>query len=825
MRLILILSVIIALVLAGCLDTDYSKEFTPKQKALLDYGAFGVCKEGVCRAFVCANNTNVLCKGWDFAGFSCPFRSLRGGNCSFYQFKDGQAFEDFSKGLQGDSSLKNKLGFRGFMVGMGSTFGDFANANRYCSNRLDMTVKWLVGNKTVVYQAPDAARAGCFLGENVIPLYILYSDSKNVDVVQSEKIAKTLAGTVPGGERVGPAIITSEMDFDSSDIKVKDAVKAQVIAMRKACKDCIIALAPKMGDADGLALLDDQNVRDSVDIVAYGINSRAYKGACNNPANIFEAARLFSSDSLYKYGKPTLIAYMLFDNSTTEGKCNWINDVLNNPGGSNPYSYFFSSGIFFLSQRGVIGAAPYMYNTSIVNPLKCESCGLGVNDSRFKSFFSWCQTYKTDVQGKPTIGVLGVFSNESGGSCSYAFNPEHLFRTTFVNGDLDTPITPKLRDPEANAWTCEACLNNNATEKFPTYVGTVSLPGVASVSTALGPSTDVCSVYPEIDGLIEQSATLEPGFDPMLVRAVMWAESDFDPCSASNVPESICKTDKYCIGNRDKESNPGSHPPDTKAIIAIDGVKYNTSHCNEARDKYNEQLPPLLAPNDRYFALGVMQVAYTGTGELALPSYVYSDYYSETVPADELACGDGKKYNPFNATHNICLGVRTLADFIKQGDAFVSSHKADLNVKNDTHQKVLGAYMGLHFYNQGIGAAKPRVEKWISDFNNRRKSGGVEIDETYCSVHSGEEGCTSDGRPDVDHCRGIQDFVQFVKLCIPITDDSPVPFTKADSNNYDYGYKILVHYRALTEKCPNSSCPAPLPVRERVDEMRKKGII
>jgi len=129
---------------------------------------------------------------WGRVTSSIGFRadtSLIGGNCSFSVCNQSSFFE-LAKNLQ-SGSFDRIPAF--FFVGQGSTFIDFEQANSYCNNTMKLAVDWLVGKDGEAPAIPAARRAQCYLGHGVIPLYIYYSDGKNISEERTKEIAKSLS--------------------------------------------------------------------------------------------------------------------------------------------------------------------------------------------------------------------------------------------------------------------------------------------------------------------------------------------------------------------------------------------------------------------------------------------------------------------------------------------------------------------------------------------------------------------------------------------------------------------------------------------------------
>jgi hypothetical protein len=405
------------------------------------------CKIGSCYCFVCKNGTNLFGTMTNYVGGRCYFET----NCT----------KTRAANLSSNKETPD-LSIRQFMIGQGPTFSDFSAANPYCSHRLSMAVQWLVATNESPYTLPDPSRVMCFLSKDIIPVYVLYSNGEDINDTRAKKIAEILGtegddlfmGKLSSGP-VGPVIVVTEMDFNESDA---DKVANQVKAINDACNNrqqdevyCMVAVAPKINDFKALDAVMAKVDKDEVDFVAFGVNGN-YVQSCEGP-KIMNQVLNFSQYSLYKYGKPTVIPYIMFDTQGSDigNTCTWSESKM-----MSAYSSFFPRGILSLQERGVIGVAPYSFNSTsygVSNPLKCIDCAVGKNEQRLKSWYSWCQSFTNITRKLPTgastshpSGMLTtIFPNESGGSCDH--NAQIIFCLRCMHRDPEH-IKGALQFPE-----------------------------------------------------------------------------------------------------------------------------------------------------------------------------------------------------------------------------------------------------------------------------------------------------------------------------------------------------------------------------------------
>ncbi len=771
-RLLLLAAIIFVLFqFFGCTGTSsqqYAQQYVAAvNRTRLDTGQNVTCEKGTCWCMLCQNGT-----GWVGTRF---MNSLVGGRCYFDGNCTAEKFQAYLEGRYGSDIFP-----RQFMIGQGPSFADFGEANGYCNNREYMAVQWLIGNERDPYPVPDASQAICLLRQDVMPVYVLYSGGTDINDARARSIGRRLGmegllpassggtGFTPGP--VGPVIIVTEMNFNREDA---DKVARQVRAIDEGCNNnrntnpptihCMIAVAPRMNDSAALdAVMARPGVAERVDLIAFGIDNNMVDGPGKCTAGaVIEAARNFSSFALYKYNKPTIVPYVLFDAAGHDAgnNCRWSEAKA-----AEGYASFFP-GIVTLMQKGVIGVAPYVFNTSsntLSNPLNCVDCTIGKNEGRLRSWFGGCQAYTRVINTisnpsnpyYPSPGMLIYFSNASGTACDYGSNLEMIFRgMSYGDGaqqrDITNPQPPALQPSTVGSLVrCDACVSNRfsispfdfgpASQVAPTYIREdptdLANPANPETTTRISnlPAHLVCYGFPEID-----TASSQRGLDPMLVRAFILGESGFKPCDAAKVCSAEYKRDpnsripgasgKTCFA-------PGIDADDECYDMAFDYMEDPDHVCPIERDNAvdpSDTSPPA-RPRWRWCALGLMQV-------LEPPYTFWSSRYSPTgvdgvrwnilqrsgmpgSPTRENPLGSDLTgpqscspfFNPFNASQNICWGTKKLEVNMRDAQGYLDQYHAgtdpilnwDPNTPDGAEKdRIFRAYIAANLYS-GMWAAK-----------------------------------------------------------------------------------------------------------------------
>ncbi|MFH1784830.1 MAG: hypothetical protein ABH842_00210 [Candidatus Micrarchaeota archaeon] len=811
MRLLAFLLILFGLIITfGCLqrlssgsnlyEQEYMNSFS--YVALADPSQTELCKTGTCLCMVCQNGSNIF----------GPLQSLVGGYCYFETNCTANKTAEIS--LR-QSPYESQL-IHHFMIGQGPTFGDFSYANTFCNNRLGMAVQWLLGSNESPYLEPDASRAMCFLSKDVMPVYILYSNGTDINITQTRKIAQILGeegddlymGRLSTGP-VGPVVVIAEMNFDVSDAV---QVAAQINAINDACGNiragtsskiyCLTAIGPKINDFTALdAVMTElyaNGWEDKLDLIAYGIDGR-YVHSCDG-TKIRQQALNFSAYALYNHSKPTIIPYVLFDPGTndTDNSCTWTEYTV-----VNAYGSFFPLGIQSLQKKGVIGIAPYSFNTTggvgIVNPLNCSNCAVGKTQDRLRAWYGGCQSYtwyaRDATSSNPSGGTLLIFGNESGSVCNQNAQFDYLAGVRFTANDILQQQKSQLNDSLDKYFSCDECIINNISSPMP----------FAFNNKSGTPSDTYCSAFPEVD----QWAGAR-NLDPMLVRAFIITESSFEPCAAAKV----CRAGyggSGCFDNDPSTADECYNKP------AYDYMEDPTGNCTFANaPNWNSA-----QPDWRWCGLGLMQAL--------APPYTFwpAAYRSDGVEGEynyiyELSnLGDGQlaaakscnpiNFNPFNPSDSACLGTWVLEAKLKSAESWIASNRAKLNWAATDEEKdaVFTAYVAAHKYGGSWDSSTrlsthPRCTASIKN-GDCWALGFVEswlFNDEYCASAAGEtdtEHC--DGGIAIklppEKCYGYDDFIKYIREC-------EVPYLKS---NRDSGANKIENFFWLTSKCENSLCP------------------
>jgi len=729
------LLLLLTLLMFGCIDPQYYERSTAGEGAVLDMSLANACPTGDCMCMACDAHGMADPVYAKFYTFSYYYEE-----CKFTKCNE----TDFNTYMNAEPN-NEKMNF--FMIGQGG-FGEFNKANPYCNNSLRMPVKWLDSRYGAgEYPLPDARRAGCFLDKGSIPLYILYSRGQSVSPSRAEEIAHLFSGTILGD--MGPIIITAEFEFNSSNPAIRENVSAQVKAMKRACPDCLIALAPRIWDnsTELEEMFQDQAFNNSVDLFAFGINSHDFN-TCD-PTRIYSDAVQYSEYLLYKYKKPSVWAYILFDNDwSADQSCHWDESLL-----SRAYTDFYTYQPAFPS-TGVIGASLYsMYG---IGSLNCTDCGLfNISGdpiaSRQASWFSNCQGLFATSSVLPI-----VFSNAPGTTCAFGQSAYSYVGDSSFYTEQPVPTEP------AGAWpqfySCDSCM----VEVRPASI-------MISPNTAF--SDRACTDFPVLDVYSDIR-----DIDPAYVRALVWWESGgFDDCEVGT------------------SGAPCGRVTPMYEVVDPDGrcPAYATpSYQRPSKHACDMGLIPVFSPPEDYWAgITFKDWMYAPEGELAIAK----------------ACAGDEKFNPFNVEHNVCLGTYEVAQHIKTAEGIVASNEGRLGltaIKNEYGEEEYENAKGLvTLFIARTQFIAPEVwstygNKWMNDFTKYSN-----YDDHFCSGTSDHQCCDSGHvRYDLRNCCGSSDFISFV------TDDTCWTLT---GTNVEEKYrdpimnakKIMALYLGVREKC------------------------
>lgn len=782
---LLILSLFLLLFLSGCLNVfkgfeDYTKfETSPEYELKMELKD---CPTQNCICFVCKNNS----------ALTPPFNlilssSLKGGTCYFKENCDGDEVQTLIESTE--------KGLMPFMLGVGPRFVDFADANVYCNNTMRMAVQWLtprylIGSKGE-YVLPEEEVTDCLLDKMVIPVYVLYSNNTSVDADRAKVIAEHLKDK-------GPVIIVAEIDFNSDDDAVVEAVKSQIKKMRAICPRvdnenlpyCLLAVAPKMGDKKGLDAVMAE-VAEDVDLIAFGVNSH-YSTKCTAAYAFYEAMN-FSKYAHFKYNKPIIWPYMLFDSGgkNKDESCTWSEYEA-----SKAYYTFYNYIPVFIS-NGVIGAAAYQYYSSdeITDPLKCSSCGLVEfegndvvpKDPAFSSWFYGCQAYGSQKNIMPAI-----FPKEDGGTCSYLTNIGLFVQKKITTGSPATILN--VEDVESKRiFTCVPCIAScNDDITCNPY----------EIKPADGASSK-CEGFSELN----YWASIR-GLDPLFVRAIAWVESSLD---TENPLNSICAV-SYPV----EFSNPACNNANYQVILDPSGVcnEYISAHGDYTGktgadyvsvedgevtgtpwlvDKYNEYIAAGKSTEEAFEELAkITGLKPCGLGILQNLEYPYT--YNNNVgggwgaahPVDPTMCAPKGEYNPYNITHSACLGTYRLRYRWDYFEDFVTDDPAVFGIYDDDPVKIkyVTAFMVAYSYQGGW------KDEWVEEF----------VDQSALTPHE----CMD--MQEEPECCANSDFITYISSC------------KVGTNYY--GLNVLKRYVALKDACGEQyGCPPAVTAQNIGDYM------
>ena len=795
MRRAILLFILIAV--SACVQSDqYTEQYNIQRVAIT--GSDEECKIGECWCMVCTNDTSIFSR-----------TNLMGEKCYMEKECNRTTFEALAK-----NDVTPDLSIRNFMIGQGPTIADFAQANTYCANSLRMAVEFLVGDADTAYELPDPQRSMCLLSKDVIPVYVMYSKGENINASRAGEIGTILAtkgdDLLGGGWSdgpVGPSIVVTEIDFNRSDV---DQVAEQVRRASEACTDndgnksCWVAVAPRVNDFDAL---DDimRRVGGQVDIIAFGVNGK-YMNLSKGTGSIGTAGAgammnqvvNFTEYALYNWSRPVLIPYIMFDRGTTDlGGAEWTeSDVV------AAYSAFWPFGVQELQQKGVIGVAPYSFNStsygSVSNPLNCNDCAVGSSPDRLNAWYGYCDKYASvpGTGGLPTTGAGTpiVFRNESGGTCNFNAVGDYFwhigFGDTVASGDILSRQNPEAVQRSNVTFRCSSCLLQNVSTN-------ARLPFSSTLEPNSGFDPYWCTAFPEIEYWADSR-----NLDPMLVRAFILGESDhFAPDSAARV----CAAGYTGTGPDGRPCFDGDPAQDECYNIAYSEM-HNPGSPDYPENRYDgifENAPNSDEPDPdwKWCGIGLMQSLeppYTFWPAEYFPGDANNEpgtdgpyYYiaenagifdEDLIPVAAACASDVEgRFNPFNVSHALCMGTYKMAKNLQQARQWIRDNSDQIGGFSEEDENILAAYLSAVMYGGYWGAGTrdsnhPRCaasltngDCWAQGFALSR-----EITEEYCEQvgDDGEpvEGCSDFGEVDFpgdppEKCYGYQDFVAYIKDC------------------------------------------------------------
>ncbi|MBU0586191.1 transglycosylase SLT domain-containing protein, partial [Candidatus Micrarchaeota archaeon] len=681
----------------GCTDFEnvtkkMGKELEAKdisissEQDLVDYG------EGKCMAMVCVYNDPFLAF-WREA-------SLFEGKCKFtdIDFTSYSTYvENYLKG-EGDREVMPM-----FMFGAGHSLFSFDSANSYCKSAMGMAVKWLVGNEYSEYTLPSKSRTDCLLKNNVMPVYILYSGMENVSKERAGEIAKIVDGS-------GPTILVSEIELDDSDSSKYQSIREEIFEMKKGCSDCLIALGVKLNGSSEFNVTDeifsDEATKNNVDLIAYGIDSHNFD-TCKAEEILFYASN-FSNYALNKYEKFSVIPYVLFDRAeSADGSCNWTNQSV-----GYAYSDLFVN-MHALVGNGIIGTS--IYSLYGGGPLECTDCGfvnaryddcnptsfsLTKNEPAFTNFMGFCRSYYSGVEGEMS-GIQPIVASKGATNCNYAVNT-NIYRYMDERGNNQVrPFVTGNIEAETLAFNCAACVAENLDK--PTDFDSESAGGLCT------------KYYPQIEIAADNF-----DMDPMLLRAVVWQESSFNPGAVSYAPI----------------SNNNCNPLDIESVLDPDGCvqpiaddwfvdKSNMDDPVSACRKESEIAEADKGEKCKPCAYGLAQV-------IEYPSNYYSDYsvdYPEAVSVCAVKTGTVLSFNPYNGYDGPCAYSYKYSKALQDAVKLVNNNAGKLGASGDSEEAQnkkswYSAFFALDsvfgHQTKGCGGKIRTQQQLIDDFNAQK---------------------------------------------------------------------------------------------------------
>lgn len=664
----------------GCISVQENQMITkPASQVGLFTGATADC-EGIGGPTPC---TCLVCQNRSVPFYSFTDMSLKGGSCSFVPCNSS-----IFAGLI-DNGEDNKFPSR-FLLGQGASFSEFKRANQYCNNSLSLSVKWMVGSNGEPPKTPATQRAECFLDRNVIPLYIYYTNSSAIRQNVATEIGAAL------GAADGPAIVTTEINFNSSDPAIRSEVKAQILAYKAACPKCLVALSPKDMDWQGVQLfLSDASVKDSIDLVGQGIMLNENTSGLCDVEGLIGKRMEFSRRILKEYNKPTIWLYVGIapgtqDMEGNEG-CSWNNNDV-----AKAYEYMMGI-IQPIASSGVIGYSPYLFSDATA-PLPCKgnACNFGIahanfsaKEPQFSSWFSNCQFYS---QGNPSY--VSFSTNGQGYQCTFGDNYKMFSKLVSEAGNAYSP-QPLGLQPVDSKVSCEACVSYNS-----------SLP--RNFGSASSQPREYCESYPQADIVPDR-------FDvpALLMRAIFSQESSFDACAVSFVPPSGA-----CNPSGIELSSLGQYAGEASCTLpAQQCVKTNPN------PNANDQSSNCVAcGSSGASATPCKPCAYGLAQCIEYPGQLYVSNRQE-IPQALIQCG-GETYNPFKPEDSACCGATKLYENLQNARHIVSLYP---QLRTSEQKDWYTAYLALMSYHGGI----PRTSQAVATYF----AGGRQGDTCYASHH------------------------------------------------------------------------------------------
>ncbi|VVC00643.1 Uncharacterised protein [uncultured archaeon] len=670
---------------------------------------FLICKElpgaNPCTCMMCENRTsysqtNVIDRLLSFFYDT----TLRGGNCTFTPCNKDTYFQTVE-------AAKN-VAPRTFMYGFGPSFTSSAKANLYCNYSMQIATKWMKGKGSAAPVVPSPGRALCWLDRNVLPVYMYYTNGSAIDPARSQEIALAFENAKISltGKGAGPVLLTTEVDFNSTNATQLSLVKQQLLSYQS-CTKCLKVLAVKSNDTYALSqILEDPIYNPKVDIVGFGFRANDYKDCDVNKiiAENFQFARYVQK----KYNKPTIILYTgVSEGNSSDGSCTWTPAMVDN----------YYQNMFALTQplasSGVIGTSFYEFTDSS-GPLPCngvEGCLFVVmsgKDEKHPEINSWqsvCSFYGAEQSYRSPL----IYSTNGYGSvCDVQQNNEiYTHVAERINSGQGLETTPVLPTQEVkHVMPCgEVCVSDTplAATRATTYDDTGnSLSAISGVNA--------CTDYPEID---EQADDAD--FSAMYMRSVISQESNFDrfavSCSKTPCAGKTKSASEMCVEL--------GYPSDCANVPDFWWVKSGYSGTGQP----HTDCPPT----------GYKYVCAMGLGQCI------EEPGSSTMAS--WGCNSKGSYDPFEPYDSSCCGIHKMKDALDNARDFVTSNEnallacAPAGYSKDEYGWLTYNLASLEYY---IGGSA--YKGYFTQFINDRDALGSCTGETDFTVYLQQFPCSQD---------------------------------------------------------------------------------
>ncbi len=644
-----VLAALLSLLLSGCVlydqdniamaDSDMLSQTpvaVPQHVDANELGCLPVPGERPCYCMTCENGgyenheyAQLLGKYYDgsFADGACKIAACN--------------LEDYYKVVDEEEDVQ----MRSFMLGSGQSFASSGKASLYCGYTLQLATKWMKGGDGVPPRVPLASRATCWLERSVLPVFIYYTGGTAIDEDRTREIAKAFED---GG--MGPAILTTEVDWDGSDSDAAGKVKGQLDALDE-CNGCLSVLAVRSGDYDALKnvlgepVSPDQHYLGMVDAVGFGFRANDY-ATCDINKVIYENIK-FSRYVLTKYRKPTIWLYAGASeggssngDDPSTGGCVWTGTMV-----QELYSQLLAQ-TGDLASAGVLGMSLYEFIDGS-GPLPCsdkQGCDFGMlladGSQKHPEINTWSDMCQ-EVNMRSDFRNPLIFSqNGQGGACE----PEdirnrqaQLHASERIQSGEGLSMEEVVPMPAINNLGCgEVCPGSGTEMPNPDAYDSAECKGGNICSFA----SSHCKPHPMIDERADDA-----DISATYMRAIIEQESGFDPLAIScvDVDNNNCNQQEKTAA---EICEMAGNPPGCKIDACIGTNPQNGK----------EQKP---------CAYGIAQcIEYPGE----------NDQFTKN-------CG-GDEYNPFDPGMSVCCGAGKFAGFLRDGqlpmEKWVKDHWQEL---------------------------------------------------------------------------------------------------------------------------------------------------